>query len=59
MVERAKAASYRVEGVYIGTDSPKINAERIDHRVKTNTGHHVDAETLPERYRSARSGTSR
>ena len=22
MVERAKAASYRVEGVYIGTDSP-------------------------------------
>ena len=54
MVERAKAASYRVEGVYIGTDSPEINAERIDHRVKTNTGHHVDAERLPERYRSAR-----
>ena len=38
---------------------PKINAERIDHRVKTDTGHHVDAERLPERYRSARSGTSR
>ena len=51
MVERAKAASYRVEGVYIGTDSPEINAERIDHRVKTNTGHHVDVERLPERYR--------
>ena len=51
MVERAKAASYRVEGVYIGTDSPEINAERIDHRVKTNTDHHVDAERLPERYR--------
>ncbi len=51
MVERAKAASYRVEGVYIGTDSPEINAERVAHRVKTNTGHHVDAERLPERYR--------
>ena len=51
MVESAKAASYRVEGVYISTDSPEINAERIDHRVKTNTGHHADADRLPERYR--------
>ena len=51
MVERPKAASYRVQGVSIGTDSPEINPGRIDHRVKTNTGHHVDAERLPERYR--------
>ena len=29
MVEHAKAASCRVEGLYIGTDSPEINAERI------------------------------
>ena len=51
MVERANTASYRVEGVYIGTDSPEINAERTDHRIKTNTGHYVDADRLPERYR--------
>ena len=51
MVERAKAASYRVEGVNIGTDSPEINTDRIDHRVKTNSDHHVNAERLPERYR--------
>ena len=51
MVERAKAADYRVEGVYIGTDSPEINAERIRHRVESNTGHKVDPRRLPERYR--------
>ena len=51
LVERAKAADYRIEGVYIGTDSPEINLERIDHRVKTNTGHRVDAARVPERYR--------
>ena len=51
MVERAKAADYRIEGVYIGTDSPKINAERIEHRVRMNTGHYVDPARLPERYR--------
>ena len=28
LVERAKRAGYRVEGVYIGTESPVINVER-------------------------------
>jgi hypothetical protein len=53
MVERAKKAGYRIEGVYIGTESPEINAERIHHRVDTNTGHVIDVDTLPQRYRSS------
>ena len=50
MVERVKKAGYRVEGVYIGTASPDINAERVAHRVRTNTGHYVDPARLPRRY---------
>jgi predicted ABC-type ATPase len=50
MVKRAKAAGYRIEGVYIGTKSPEINAERIRYRVSANTGHWVDVDRLPQRY---------
>ena len=50
MVERAKGAGYRVEGVYIGTESPAINAERVEHRVAVYTGHRVDVARLPQRY---------
>ena len=51
MVTRLKRAGYRVEGVYIGTDSTDINAERIEHRVAASTGHRVDTARLPGRYR--------
>ena len=50
MVKRAKEVGYRIEGVYIGTDSPEINAERIRYRVSANTGHHVDLDRLPQRH---------
>ncbi len=50
MVKRAKEAGYRIEGVYIGTESPEINAERIRYRVSVNTGHWVDVDRLPQRY---------
>ena len=52
MLKHAKAAGYRIEGVYIGTESPEINAERIHHRVDTNTGHVIDVDRLPQRYGS-------
>lgn len=51
LVRRAVEEGYRVEGYFIGTDNWEINARRIEHRVATNTGHHVDAERLPDRYR--------
>ena len=51
MVERAARAGYRIEGVYIGTASPDINITRIQHRVDHQTGHHVDPQRVPDRYR--------
>jgi len=51
LMERARKAGYRIEGIYLGTDSPEINAERVDHRVRTDTGHRVDTRRLPERYK--------
>ena len=51
MVERVRRAGYRVEGIYLGTESPAINVARIEKRVLENTGHRVDPERVPERYR--------
>ncbi|MYD87240.1 MAG: hypothetical protein F4Y14_14325, partial [Acidobacteria bacterium] len=51
LMERARNAGYRIEGIYLGTDSPEINAERVDHRVRTDTGHRIDTRRLPERYK--------
>ncbi len=51
MVERVRKAGYRVEGVYLGTESPAINIARIEKRVLANTGHRVDPERVPERYK--------
>ena len=51
MVERVRQAGYRVEGIYLGTESPAINVARIEKRVLENTGHRVDPERVPERYR--------
>ena len=48
LVERVKRAGYRVEAVYIGTESPEINVERVEHRVASRTGHRADVEKLPE-----------
>ena len=51
LLHAAIAAGYRVEGYYLGTASWDINARRIEYRVLSNTGHHVDARRLPEWYR--------
>ena len=51
LVRRAREQGYRVEGYYIGTGSWETNAKRIEYRVITNTGHHVDPERLSGRYR--------
>ena len=48
LVERATRAGYRVEGVYIGTESAAINVERVEHRVASRTGHQADVAKLPE-----------
>ena len=51
LVERAGKAGYRVEGIYLGTSDPAINVERIQHRVRARTGHAVDPERIPARWR--------
>lgn len=51
LVERALEAGYRLEGVYIGTQTPDINNERIRRRVEQQTGHWIDPRQVPDRYR--------
>ena len=48
LVERTRGAGYRVAGVYIGTESPAVNVERVEHRVASRTGHRADVAKLPE-----------
>lgn len=59
MVDRVRRAGYRVEGVYVGTAAPGINVERIERRVRDNTGHRVDPARVPERYRYSLSNLRR
>ena len=59
LLERAIREGYRTEGYYIGTESPEINAARIDYRVLSNTGHFVASERLPGRYRYSLSNLRR
>ena len=47
MVERVTQAGYRVEGLYLGTADPRIDIERIEHRVFFGTGHAVDPSRFP------------
>ena len=51
IVERVIEAGYRVEGVYFGTNEPQINIDRIEQRVFAGTGHMVDPQRIPERWR--------
>jgi len=51
LVERVRKFGYRVEGIYLGTADPAINVERIQHRVRARTGHAVDPERIPARWR--------
>ena len=59
LLQRAIREGYRTEGYYIGTESPEINAARIDYRVLSNTGHFVAPERLPDRYRYSLSNLRR
>lgn len=50
MMDRVINAGYNVRGIYIGTNSPEINVERIEYRVIENLGHRVDPARIPQRY---------
>ena len=59
LVERVIEAGYRVEGVYFGTNDPQINIDRIEQRVFAGTGHMVDPQRIPERWRYSLSNLRR
>ena len=59
LVERVIDAGYRVEGVYFGTNDPQINIDRIEQRVFAGTGHMVDPQRIPERWRYSLSNLRR
>ena len=44
MVQQLREQGYRIERIYIGTETPDINIERVAHRVRTLTGHDIDPE---------------
>lgn len=41
IVEQARACSYGITAVFIGTESPEINVQRVAERTKNGTGHAV------------------
>ncbi len=59
LVERVIKAGYRVEGVFLGTNDPQINTDRIEHRVYSGTGHRVDPKRIPKLWRSSLSNLLR
>ena len=58
-VEEAKRHGYRVEGIYLGTESPEINIARIERRVLERTGHRVDPKLVPTRHKFSLSNLRR
>lgn len=51
LVDRVIQAGCRVEGIYLGTEDPSIDAERVRHRVFARTGHEVDPARIPARWK--------
>lgn len=51
LVTRAMAAGFRIEGLYLGTESPDVNVARIHQRVVNATGRYVDPKEIPGRFR--------
>ena len=59
LLKRALLGGYRAEGYYMGTAGPEVNARRVKRRVISNTGHYVDPDRLPGRYRYSLSNLRR
>ena len=51
MVRQLREHGYRIEGIYVGTENPDINIERVAHRVRSLTGHDSEPERIRERHR--------
>lgn len=53
IVERAAEQGCATYAVFIGTDDPQINIERVQARVASGTGHHVPESEIRRRWTAA------
>ena len=53
MVQRASRLGYESYAIFIGTHDPEINVRRVQARVATRTGHHVDESEIRRRWTAA------
>lgn len=53
IVRRAKKAGYTVEAIFIGTDDPSINVDRVEARSAKGTGHSVAESEIRRRWHAA------
>ena len=58
-VNDARLHGYRIHGHYLGTNSPQVNIERIAQRTRARTGHQVDPQVIPTRWRYSLSNLRR
>ena len=59
IVERARASDYEVTAVFIGTESPEINLQRVAERTKTGTGHAVEPSEIRRRWQASQDNLAR
>lgn len=53
IVERAAEQGYETYAVFVGTDDPEVNVERVQARVATRTGHDVPESEIRRRWQAA------
>ncbi len=58
-VNEARSHGYRIHGHYLGTYAPEVNIHRIAQRTRDRTGHQVDPELIPTRWRYSLSNLRR
>lgn len=53
IVRRARAAGFHVEGIFIGTETPEINIDRVEERFAAG-GHYIKPEDIRRRWHRSR-----
>lgn len=59
IVERARTCGYEISAVFIGTESPEINVQRVAERTKTGTGHAVEPSEIRRRWQASQDNLTR
>ena len=51
LMRRVINEGYVVHGVYVGTNNPELNIQRVNYRVEERIGHWVEPSLIPERHK--------